>query len=58
MKQIEYTTYEARFSDIGLDTVYTFCVDGFWVAYEYTYEEAVKAYPLDEYEWLEISDDY
>lgn len=57
MKQINYVTYEARFSDIGLDTVYNFYPNGIWDEYKYTYEEAIQAYPLDEFEWIEMEDD-
>lgn len=56
MKQINYVTYEARFSDLGLDTVYIFYPDGVWDEYKYTYGEAIKAYPLDEYEWVEMEE--
>jgi len=54
MKQINYVTYEARFSDIGLDTVYNFYPNGVCDEYKYTYNEALKAYPLDEYDWVEM----
>lgn len=57
MKQINYVTYEARFSDLGLDTVYIFYPDGVWDEYTYLYSEAVKAYPLDEYEWVKMEDE-
>jgi hypothetical protein len=53
MKKIDYATYEARFDDIGLCTVYNFYPDGVWDEYTYTYSEALEAYPLDEYEWVE-----
>ena len=56
MKQVHFITYEGIFSDIGITTVYAFFPNGVWDENKLFYEEALKAYPLDEYEWIEIGE--
>ena len=53
MKKVDYFKYEARLDDMGLVAVYEFCLDGVWDENVYAYSEAVEAYPLGEYEWVE-----
>lgn len=54
MNHIAYTTYETNFDDVGLTTIYNFYPDGIWDDIEYTYNEALKAYPLEDYVWGEM----
>ena len=59
MKQINYVTYKTTFGDgsEGPTDIFLFYPYGVWDEYKYTYAEAVNAYPLDEYEWVEMQDD-
>ena len=53
---IEYIIGCAEFDDIGKVDIYYFYPDGIWDDYKLIYEEAIKKYPTDKYNWILMKD--
>lgn len=54
MNHIAYTTHETTSEEASSTLVYSFYPNGIWDDVEYTYDEALLAYPLEEYVWGEM----
>ena len=61
---ISYTSYITRETVTGYNkttngyyTLYQFFPYGVWDEHKLTLKEAIKRYPIDQYEWLFFSDD-
>jgi hypothetical protein len=49
--RIEYSSYETSFNGVRT-RIYQFWPDGVWDENKYTLEEAQKAYPKSQYDWV------
>lgn len=54
MIDIRYSSYMARFSDLGLEEVFCFYPNDVWDEDKLLLSEAEKKYPRDKYRWIEI----
>lgn len=53
---ISYIKQESVFSDIGRTDIYFFYPNNIWDDDKLIYEEALKKYPSDKYNWILIQD--
>jgi len=55
-KEILYEKYITQYDDIGVVLIYNFYPNGIWDEHNHTYDEAILAYPLDKFDWVEMEE--
>lgn len=55
-QSITFPCYNCKFNE-GTFTVYLFWPNGEWDENKYSLEEALRAYPVDQYEWVLSEED-